>query len=606
MSKELPARSEVKTEDKWDLTPLYESVEDWEKDFERVLDLSDEIALFEGKVCDSARNLYDCLVLSDEMDRVFHRVYTYAGRLYDVDTADAEHLSMISKVRTRDSELMAKTAFVSTEISAADEEMINAFIDIKPELALYKREIMLMIRKRPHKLSNEMEQLLASSYDCTSTSEDVFSILSNADLEFGEIKDDTGETVRITQGRYISLVSSPDRKVREDAFRTYYSSYKQLKNTYAALYFGHVKTLKFYSRSKKFDSSLEAALFSNEIPTGVYETLIETVNKHLDKLHRYIDIRKKCLGLDTFRMYDIYPPMVKDVKLEYTYEEAKELVLKALKPLGEEYIKVVKSAYEDRWIDVYENKNKRSGAYSAATYGVHPYMLLNYDGKLNDVFTLAHEMGHSVHSYYSNKTQPYVYSSYKIFVAEVASTCNEILLLKYMLNNTTDKHEHAYLLNHYLDMFKGTLFRQTQFAEFELETNRMVEKDEVLTADALCDLYDNINRKYYGANVEYDEEIKYEWERIPHFYYNFYVYQYSTSFCASVTIAERLLKDPSYVEKYIDFLSSGCSDTPLNLLKKVDVDMETSEPIENAIEIMSKVMDEFEEIVNDSNKQFQG
>lgn len=597
MAKELPKRSDVKEEYTWDISDLFENKEAFEKAVDEINALVEKLASYEGKVCDSAENLYECEKLSDEINVLFERVYSYASKNYDVDTADSNALSQLSKIKTMYSVLLEKTAFMTSEISDADEELLHSYIERNSDLALYERDIELILRNRAHKLSKEMEQLLALSYNATSVAEDTYSILDNADIEFGEISDSNGESVRITQGRYISLVSDSDRKVREEAYKTYYASYKKLKNTFASLYYGQVKQLDFYSKARKYNSTLDAALFPNEIPVSVYENLINAVNQNLEKLHRYVDLRKRCLGVDSFRMYDIYPPMVKDVKVKYTYDEAKELVLQALKPLGDKYLDVVREAFDNRWIDVYENQNKRSGAYSSTVYGVHPYMLSNYDGKLDDVFTVIHEMGHSLHSYYSNMTQPSVYSDYKIFVAEVASTCNEILLLKYMLSRTQDKNEKAYLLNHYMDMFKGTLFRQTQFAEFELETNRIVEKGEALTADILCELYDRINRKYYGENVEYDEEISFEWERIPHFYYNFYVYQYATSFCASVAIAEKILNDPSFVNKYIEFLSGGCSLSPIELLKKVDVNAENPEYINTALNIMDKVMDEFETII---------
>ena len=597
MAKQLPKRSEVKVEDTWDLTALFENEDAFENAIKKVQDLVEEVCKYEGKECDSAENLLACAKLSDEIFSLLERVYSYASKLYDVDTGDSSALARISKVKMLYVKIMEKTAFLTSEIGDADEELIYSFLDRNKELEVYRRDLSLIFRNKPHKLSKEMEQLLAASQNATDVQSEAFSVLSNADMEFGEIKDSDGEMVKISQGRYISLVSEADRRVREDAYKTYYASYKKLRNTFASLYYGQVKKLCFYANARKYDSTLDAALFNNEIPVSVYENLIEAVHQNLDKLHRYVDIRKKCLGVDTFKMYDIYPPMVKDVKVKYTYEEGKAIIMEALKPMGEEYLKVVQEAFDNRWIDVYENENKRSGAYSSTVFGVHPYMLLNVDGKLDDVFTVIHEMGHSMHSYYSDKTQPFVYSDYKIFVAEVASTCNEILLLKYMLSKTTDKNERAYLLNHYMDMFKGTLFRQTQFAEFELTTNKMVENGQPLTAESLCKTYDDINRKYYGDNVEYDEEISYEWERIPHFYYNFYVYQYATSFCASVAIAEKILSDPSFVSKYIDFLSGGCSASPIDLLKKVDVNVENPEYINTALKVMDEVMDEFEKLI---------
>ena len=597
MAKELPKRSEVKVEDTWDLTAYYENDEAWEADIKLITEKVEELCKYEGKVCESAENLYQCEKLGDILHELFDKVYNYASQIYDEDTADSAGLARVSKAKMMIPQLFSKIAFMNTEIAKTDEKIIYGFMESYKPLEFYRRDLELILRGRPHTLSTEMEQLLTAAYDVAGLAEDTYSVLDNADMEFGEITDDKGEKVKITQGRYISLVMNHDRRVREDAYKTYYASYKKMKNTYASLYYGQMKQLAFYANARKYESTLEAALFPNEIPVSAYENLIAAVNQNLDKLHRYVDIRKKCLGVETFKMYDIYPPMVKDVKVNYTYEEAKELVFSALKPLGEDYLKVVKEAFENRWIDVYENQNKRGGAYSAGVYGVHPFMLLNYDGKLEDVFTLIHEMGHSMHTYYSCKKQPSVYASYKIYVAEVASTCNEILLLKYMLKNVIDKNEKAYLLNHYMDMFKGTLFRQTQFAEFELETNKMVANGEALTPDSLCKLYADINKKYYGPNVEYDEEISFEWERIPHFYYDFYVYQYATSFCASVAIAEKILNEPNFIPKYIDFLSAGCSAPPIDILKLVDINAETPEYITTAINVMGEVMDEFEKLM---------
>ena len=445
-----------------------------------------------------------------------------------------------------------------------------------------------------------MEKLVAMTAEMSRVSYDTFNIMDNADMLFPEVENEDGETVRITHGRFIALLESANRQVRENTFKKYYSTYKQFLNTYASLYNGQVKQQIFYAKARKYESTLVASVDANNVSPVVYHNLVDTVNKNLDKLHRYVGLRKKCLGVDELHMYDIYTPMVSGVAKKIPFEEAKETVLKALAPLGEDYVAKVKEGFESRWIDVYENQGKVSGAYSAGAYGTHPYVLLNYNESLDNMFTLIHEMGHAMHSYYSNSTQPYIYSQYKIFVAEVASTCNEILLLEYLLKNTTDKKERAYLLNHYLDMFKGTLFRQTQFAEYEMRSNEMVEKGESLNADNLCELYLDINKKYYGEEMISDEEISYEWARIPHFYYDFYVYQYATSFSAAVAIAHDILREGgSVVEKYKEFLSGGCSEAPVELLKKVGVDMESPVPIQAALDVMGEVIDELEECICD-------
>ena len=430
------------------------------------------------------------------------------------------------------------------------------------------------------------------------TPADPFAILHNADLVFPEIEDEHGEKVRITHGRYGQFLQSADRRVRKDAFENLYQTYKQFLNTSASLYCGNVKQQVFHAKARKYVSSLECAVDANNVSSSVYHNLIDTVNKNLDKMHQYVSLRKKCLGVGELHMYDIYTPMIADVAKKISFEEAKETVLKALAPLGEEYVAKVKEGFESRWIDVYENEGKRSGAYSAGAYGSHPYVLLNHNDTLDNMFTLAHEMGHAMHSYYSNSSQPYIYSQYKIFVAEVASTCNEVLLMEYLLKNTTDKKERAYLLNHYLDSFKGTVYRQTMFAEYEMLSNKMVEEGESLTAETLNKLYYDLNCKYFGPDMVSDSEIAYEWARIPHFYYNFYVYQYATGFSSAVALAHGILKEgASAVERYKKFLSGGCSASPVELLKIAGVNLETPKPIQEALDVFGEVLDEIEALL---------
>ena len=600
MAKEVPKRSEVKVEDTWNLKDMYESDAAWEAELLEIKKLAEEAVKMEGHVAESAQNLLKTLELDATIDEKLSLAYNYAEIQYDEDTSNTAHQAMAAKIMSMAADISSQLAFIVPEILAVDEAVLEGFYKEQPKLELYRKEVAEIQRVKEHKLSTEMEKLVAMTAEMSRVSYDTFNIMDNADMLFPEVEDEDGETVRITHGRFIALLESANRQVRENTFKKYYSTYKQFLNTYASLYNGQVKQQIFYAKARKYESTLVASVDANNVSPVVYHNLVDTVNKNLDKLHRYVGLRKKCLGVDELHMYDIYTPMVSGVAKKIPFEEAKETVLKALAPLGEDYVAKVKEGFESRWIDVYENQGKVSGAYSAGAYGTHPYVLLNYNESLDNMFTLIHEMGHAMHSYYSNSTQPYIYSQYKIFVAEVASTCNEILLLEYLLKNTTDKKERAYLLNHYLDMFKGTLFRQTQFAEYEMRSNEMVEKGESLNADNLCELYLDINKKYYGEEMISDEEISYEWARIPHFYYDFYVYQYATSFSAAVAIAHDILREGgSVVEKYKEFLSGGCSEAPVELLKKVGVDMESPVPIQAALDVMGEVIDELEECICD-------
>ncbi len=598
MANELLKRSDVKIEDTWKIEDMYASVEDWEKDLKKCEDIVSEIVKLEGKLGESGTNLKKCLDLNSEFEEILDLAFNYAARLYDVDTTNAASQTIHAKIYTIYSNLSAKLAFISPEILDIPSETLEKFYKETEGLEFYRRYISDNItRMKDHTLSKEMETLLAQSGEMSRTASDTFGILNNADLTFPETTDEDGSKVRLTHGRFIPLLESANREVRKEAFEKYYSSYKSFANTFASLYNGQVKQLHFYAKARNYESSLVAAVDGNNVSPVVYKNLLNVVDKNLGNLHRYVGLRKKLLGLDELHMYDIYTPMIGDVAKKVSFDEAKETILKALAPLGADYIARLEEGFNNRWIDVYENVGKRSGAYSAGAYGTHPYVLMNYNNSLDNMFTLAHEMGHALHSYYSNENQPFIYSSYRIFVAEVASTCNEVLLLEYLVKNTTDKEEKKYLLNHYLDMFKGTLFRQTQFAEFELKTNEMVERGESLNADNLCKLYKEINANYYGPEMIQDDEIAYEWARIPHFYYNFYVYQYATSFSAAVAIAHEILeKGDEAVKKYKQFLSGGCSMKPVDLLKICGLDMESEEPIQNALDVMAHVLDEMEEL----------
>ena len=598
MAKELLKREDVKVEDTWDLTDMYESNEAWEEELNKIEALITEIAGMEGTCLDTAKNLLTVLEKDAACAQKIELAYSYAERLFDQDQKNTKHQSMSAKIMSVYAKYAASTAFISPEIIAASSELLEKYFKEVPELELYRKQIDEIIRMKPHRLSAEMEKLVALTAEMSQGPSDTYSIFNNADLTFPETEDENGEKVRLTHGRFISLLESSDKTVRKNAFEKYYATYEQFLNTLASIYNNQVKQQIFHATARKYNSTLEAAVDENNVSPDVYKNLVATINENLDKMHHYVKLRKKCLGVDELHMYDIYTPMIPDMAKEIPFEEAKETVLKALAPLGEEYVAKVKEGFENRWIDVYENQGKRSGAYSAGSYGAHPYVLLNYNGTLDDMFTIAHEMGHAMHSYYSNENQPYIYSQYKIFVAEVASTCNEILLMEYLLKNTTDKKERAYLLNHYLDSFKGTVFRQTQFAEFEMRTNAMVEAGESLNAENLNALYLELNKKYYGPDMISDKEISYEWARIPHFYYNFYVYQYATGFTSAVAIARSILAEGApAVERYKKFLSGGCSDAPVELLKIAGVNLETPAPIQSALDVMGEILDEMESLI---------
>lgn len=598
MAKELLTREEVAVENTWALSDLYEDAKAWEADLNKAVSVGEELAGMEGIVCASSANLLKTIKLMEQFCIIIDAVHTYAHCQSDQDTGNTDNLAMAAKVMSVYADIASKIAFIDPEILAMDEETLNKFYAEAPELTGYKHYINETMRMKAHTLSAEMEKLLAMSEETRDASSTTFGLLNNADMTFPAVKDEDGEDVTLSHGRFIGMLMSNNREVRKNTFEAYYGTYKKFLNTYASLYNGQIKGLIFGARARKYENTLEAAVFRNDVTSKVYHNLVNTVNDNVSALHDYVSLRKKLLGVDELHMYDVYVPMLPDFSKEVTFEEAKETALKALAPLGEDYLKVIKEGFDNRWIDVYENKGKRSGAYETAAYGHHPYVLLNYDNKLDDMFTLVHEMGHAMHSYYSDKALPYFESRYKIFVAEVASTCNELLLLEYLLKNTDDVNEKKYLLNHYLDMFKGTLFRQTQFAEFEMLTNKMVEEGENLNSKNLSDLYKKINEKYYGPDMISDEEISYEWARIPHFYYDFYVYQYATSFSASVAIVQKILTEgESAVAEYKKFLSSGCTKPPVELLKAVGVDLETDVPIKAAIDVMRKAIKDLEALL---------
>ncbi len=598
--KKIPERSQVPVQYTWNTDDLFPSDAAWEEAFLAAQAEIPQMAAYAGRLCESAKTLGDYLELDEAFSKKFSLLMNYAQRKYDQDTRDPIYQAMAGKIGTLMVALRSATAFETPEIMALEDDKLEQFYREDPRLELYRLSFTRMRDKREHILSDAEEKLLAAAGEITGTPSDVFSKLANADLTFGDAKDSNGKDHAITNGSYVSCVESPDRTLRKNAFESMYAGYGTVKNTLAATINGHMKTLKFNAGVRKYPNTLAAAVSSTRVPESVYHNLIETVNANLDKLHRYVGLRKKLLGLDELHMYDIYPTMVSGVEMNIPYEQAKEMVYEALAPLGEDYRKVLKEGFDNRWIDVYENAGKRSGAYSSGGSEPHPYVLLNHKDTLDSMFTLAHEMGHALHSYYSGHTQPYPYRHYVIFVAEVASTCNEALLMEHLLAKTTDKKERAYLINHFLDQFKGTLYRQTQFAEFELRMNELVAQGQTLTADLLSREYKAINEKYYGPHMICDDPIALEWARIPHFYYNYYVYQYATGYSAAIALSRRILREgESAVKDYLNFLSGGCSKDPIDLLKDAGVDMASPKPVQDALDLFGELLDEMEALLED-------
>lgn len=597
-TKSLPKRNEVAVEDTWDLEAIYASDDVWEKEFEETKQMLPELKSFQGKLGESAETLYTYLQKQDEVTKKLGKLYTYAHMRYDQDTTNSFYQGLNDRASNLATQVSSTVSFAVPEILSLSEEALSQFLQSYEPLALYKHALDEINRQRPHVLSKEEEALLADVREVANTSSNTFGMLNNADLKFPVIKDENGEDIEVTHGRYIRFLESSDRRVREDAFKVVYGTYDSYKNTFASTLAGTVKRDNFFAKTRHFDSARQAALNNNNIPEAVYDNLVKTVNDNLHLLHRYVRLRKKALGLDELHMYDLYTPLVKDAKMEVSFKEAQQLVLDSLEPMGEEYKTIVKDGYEKRWIDVHENAGKRSGAYSSGAYGTMPYILMNWQDNVNNLFTLTHEIGHSVHSYYTRENQPYPYADYSIFVAEVASTCNEALLNHYMLQKTTDKKEKLYLLNHHLEGFRGTVFRQTMFAEFEQEIHVRAAKGEPLTPELLTKIYYDLNVKYFGEDLAIDKEIGLEWARIPHFYYNFYVYQYATGFSAAASLSKQILEEGKpAVDRYLEFLKAGSSDYPIEVLKKAGVDMTTPEPIEDALKVFESILDEMEELL---------
>lgn len=594
----IPARADVPAKDKWAIQDLFATDDDWRATLAKAKEFIPRITAFRGRLAESGAALLSFFRLDDEISLAFDALVHYAQRRSDEDTRVAAYQEMVSQVTRFAVEIQSAAAFETPELLAISDEDMNRLYAEAPELELYRLNIDRIRRRREHVLSDKEEAILAAAGEMAASPDDIYSMLNDADLKFPDAVDKDGNKHPVTHGTFIPLMQSYDRVLRKSAFDSLYSVYGQFRNTSAATLSAQLKQLLFFANVRKYPSTLDAALDGNEVPTEIYRNLIDAVHRSFAPMYRYVALRKKLLGVDELHMYDLYVPVVDGVEMKFTFEEAKEIALKALAPLGEDYLNLLREGFANGWIDVYENEGKRSGAYSAGAR-VHPYVLLNFKGTLDDVFTLVHEMGHSIHSYLSNKTQPTAYQDYVIFVAEVASTCNEALLMEYLLSVTTDKKERAYLINHFLEQFRGTLYRQTMFAEFELAANEMTQRGEGTTAEALCAMYKKLNEQYFGPEMNVDEEISLEWARIPHFYYDYYVYQYATGYAAAIALSRRILREgEAAVKDYLGFLSGGCSADPITLLRGAGVDMASPKPIEDATKLFDEMISEMEKILN--------
>lgn len=597
MSERIPQRSDIPEKDKWAIEDMYATDEAWEQDLARAKEMPEKIASYKGLLSTDSAKLLEYLRADDDMTVLLESLINYAQRRNDEDTRDAKYQDMVSRLEMLFVDISGAAAFVTPEILSIDDDTMERFFREQPEMELYRLCIDRVRRKRSHILSEAEERIMALTGEMTGSPDNIFSMFNDADLKFPDATDKDGNKHQVTHGSYIPLMHSNDRELRKSAFESLYGVYENFRNTSAAVLASQVKCLTFRARARKYDSTLQAALDGNEVPVEVYKQLIEAVHENMHYMYKYVKLRKKLLGVDELHAYDLYAPIVSDIEVKIPFDQAKQEVYDSLAPMGEDYRAIFSQGITDRWIDVYENEGKRSGAYSAGAR-VHPYVLLNHKDTLDSEFTLAHEMGHAIHSYLSNKNQPVVYADYVIFVAEVASTCNESLLMQHLLRITTDKKRRAYLINYFLEQFRTTLYRQTMFAEFELMINEKAENGESLTADVLCELYRQLNILYYGEDIVIDHELDMEWARIPHFYYNYYVYQYATGFSAAIALSQRILKEGApAVKDYIGFLSGGCSKDPISLLKGAGVDMTSTKPVTDALKLFGELIDEMEELM---------
>ncbi len=595
--KKIPQRSEISEADKWATEDLFASDELWAEELKTLEAAGDRLAAFAGKLGSSGDDLLAYLTEMEAVDEKASLLGNYCMRKSDEDTRVAKYQGMTGQFMSVVVALGAKCSFETPEIMDISDETLESFYAAQPGLERYRRYLTNMRRRKAHTLSPAEERLLAAAGEMAQAPDTIYGAFADADVKFPDAVDSQGNALPLSQGTFIQYEESSDRTLRKSAYEKLYETFGNFKNTAAATLNAQGKQLKFFADARKYPSTLDAALDRTQVPTSVYLNLIEAVHQNMDKMYRYVRLRKKLLGVDELHFYDVYTPLLEGVDKKIPFGEAKQTVYDAMAPLGEEYRKILKEGFDNRWIDVYQNEGKRSGAYSAGA-AVHPFVLLNYSGTLDSQFTLAHEMGHALHSYHSNKHQNPIDAGYVIFVAEVASTCNEALLMEHLLAKTTDKKERAYLINHFLDQFKGTLYRQTMFAEFELNIGRMIGEGKTLTAEVLCAEYKRLNELYFGPDMVVDDSIALEWARIPHFYYNYYVFQYATGYSAAIALSRRILKEGQpAVKDYIRFLSSGCSKSPIDLLKDAGVDMTSPEPVNQALQLFGELLDEMEALM---------
>jgi len=593
------SREEIDSKYKWDLSSMFPSDEAFEAGLEELKAYCPKMLAFKGKISTSAQALLEFLQLEDKMTLLLYKIINYAERKSDEDTRVAKYQAYVANATSAYTQVGEATSWFAAELLAIPAESVEKFYVEVPALEFYRRKLNKILNQREHTLSAEEEALLARAEELAVQPTNIFSMFDDADLTFDDAVDSEGKTHKLTSGSFVPLLMDADRVLRESAFKQLYSRFGEFRNTSAAILTSQVKNLQFFSSSRKYASSLEAALAENEIPIEVYNNLIDAVHQNFPAFYKYVDLRKRVMGLDELHFWDVYTPLVDDVDMKFTYEEACDLIVKALAPMGEEYVGLVKKGLESRWVDVYETPGKRSGAYSAGGKGMNPVMLLNFQGGLDDVYTLIHEMGHSLHTYFSSHNQEITYSDYSIFVAEVASTCNEALLSHYLLEHETDPARHAYILNHFLEGFRGTIYRQCMFAEFERDISQMNADGVALNAEVLSERYGKLCAEYFGPGIELDEEIKLEWSRIPHFYYNFYVYQYCIGFSAAIALSQRILSEGEpAVKDYIGYLSGGCSKTPIELLRGAGVDMATPDPVNAALKYFGELVDQLEQELN--------
>jgi oligoendopeptidase F len=594
-------RSEIDAKYQWNLESMYESNDAWEQDFKKVQELLPKLTAFKGRLGESAVTMLEAFKAKEELELTFENVYVYSHMRYHQNTADTFYQGLSDRASALAAEVFSALSFLAPEILALPNDKLESFLAESEELRLYEMMLKRLMREKEHVLSPEEENLLALASEVADAPSTIFSMLANADMKFGTALDSEGNEHEVSEGLYRSLMESSDRTLRKNAFEALFGTYGKYRNTLSATYNASVKKDAFYAKVKKYGSALEMALSPDNVPVDVYHNLIKTVRDNIGHLHRYVDLRKKVLNLEDLHYYDLFTPMVEEAKMPMEFEKGKALSLEALAKLGDEYVSTVQRAFDERWIDIYPNKGKRSGAYSWGTYTSNPFIMLNYNNTLDDVFTLVHELGHSMHSYFTHKEQPYVYGNYTIFVAEVASTLNENLLLHKLLSETSDKKQRMFLLNHSLDQFRATLFRQTMFAEFEQIVHEKVEKGEPLTADVMREIYGQLNEDYYGPTLVIDDELKNEWSRIPHFYGAFYVYKYATGFSAAIALANKILTEgQSAIDRYLDFLKRGSSQDPIDLLKGAGVDMSSPQPIEAALQVFKERLDELESLFTET------